>query len=302
MIFLYDAMMDWNQIATDISAATGESFQIERHSRIGGGCINSACRVEGNGQRYFVKLNRAELLDMFVAEAEGLSEMASAEAIRVPRPVVYGTAAGQAWIAMELIEFGGSSRGAMAEFGRQLAAMHQHTQAQFGWHRDNTIGSTHQPNDRQQSWLDFWRQQRLGYQLELAARHGGSGRMLSQGEKLLGSLDAFFSDYLPDASLLHGDLWSGNYAISETGEPVIFDPAVYYGDREADIAMTELFGGFGGEFYAAYNEAWPLDPGYQTRKTLYNLYHILNHFNMFGGGYGSQAESMIDRLLSEVHA
>ncbi|MDH5594042.1 MAG: fructosamine kinase family protein, partial [Gammaproteobacteria bacterium] len=112
-------------------------------------------------------------------------------------------------------------------------------------------------------------------------------------------LDGFFTDYNPVASLLHGDLWSGNYAFLKTGEPVIFDPATYYGDREADIAMTELFGGFSAEFYAEYNNCYPLDSGYKTRKTLYNLYHILNHMNMFGGGYRGQAESMINSLLAE---
>lgn len=294
--------MDLNQIAADISSATGEPFQIDHHSSIGGGCINSAYRVEGNGQAYFIKLNRADMLDMFIAEAEGLDEMANAVAIRVPRPVCTGTSRGQSWIAMEYLEFGAGSKGVMVEFARQLAALHRHSQAQFGWHRDNTIGSTQQPNEQTTDWPDFWRQHRLGYQLELATRRGASGRMLRNGEKLMTQLDDFFTDYQPVASLLHGDLWSGNYAISAAGEPVIFDPAVYYGDREADLAMTELFGGFGGDFYAAYNEAWRLDHGYQIRKTLYNLYHILNHYNMFGGGYGSQAETMIEQLLSEVHA
>jgi fructosamine-3-kinase len=109
-----------------------------------------------------------------------------------------------------------------------------------------------------------------------------------------------FADYQPMPSLLHGDLWSGNYAVTQAGEPIIFDPAVYYGDREADLAMTELFGGFSQRFYAAYNETWPLDSGYQLRKTFYNLYHILNHFNMFGGGYARQAERMIEQLLSDL--
>ena len=118
-----------------------------------------------------------------------------------------------------------------------------------------------------------------------------------KGEKLLKNLERFFIGYEPKASLLHGDLWSGNYGYLNNGEPVIFDPAVYYGDRETDIAMTELFGGFPAEFYTAYNEAWPLDKGYQQRKNLYNLYHILNHFNLFGGGYAMQAENMMDQLL-----
>jgi fructosamine-3-kinase len=193
-----------------------------------------------------------------------------------------------------------SGSNAMQTFGEQLAAMHQYSKDQFGWHRDNTIGSTHQPNKWNSNWIDFWRDQRLGFQLKLAARNGASRRLINKGEQLQDNLEGFFSDYQPVASLLHGDLWSGNYSITAEGDPVIFDPAVYYGDREADIAMTELFGGFGQDFYSAYNNVWPLDDGYKIRKTFYNLYHILNHFNLFGGGYASQAEGMLERLLVEV--
>ena len=142
-------------------------------------------------------------------------------------------------------------------------------------------------------------QGRNSIQLDLAARHGCSGHLLSRGERLLADLDVFFDDYSPEASLLHGDLWSGNYAYTSEGEPAIFDPAVYYGDREADIAMTELFGGFGAAFHAAYENAWPLDPGYRTRKTLYNLYHILNHLNLFGRSYLGRSVSLL-RELAEV--
>lgn len=292
--------MDWQKISAAISDSIGESFSIEHHRSVGGGCVNSAFRVEGTGSAFFVKLNRAELLDMFEAEAEGLAELNKPGAIRVPKPVCTGTSSGQAFIVMEDLPFGGGQRDAMQLFGRQLAEMHRHTARQFGAHRDNTIGSTHQPNNGRDDWVSFWREQRLGHQLKLASRQGASHGILDKGDSLMAHVADFFTDYQPDASLLHGDLWSGNYSILTTGEPVIFDPAVYYGDREADLAMTELFGGFGGDFYAAYNEAWPLDKGYSIRKTFYNLYHILNHFVMFGGGYGSQAEGMMDRLLSEV--
>ncbi|MDH5445508.1 MAG: fructosamine kinase family protein, partial [Gammaproteobacteria bacterium] len=279
--------MDWQNIAANISDTLGISFEIEQHSNVGGGCINSAFRVSGGGQSYFVKLNRADLLDMFVAEAEGLAELNKPAAIRVPKPVCYGTSAGQAYIVMENLPFGGGQRDAMRLFGRQLAEMHRYTADQFGWRLDNTIGATHQPNDKCDDWVSFWQEQRLGYQLKLASRQGASHRMLDKGDRLLAHVADFFTDYQPVASLLHGDLWSGNYSVLSSGEPVIFDPAVYYGDRETDLAMTELFGGFGADFYAAYNESWPLDHGYQIRKTFYNLYHIINHFVLFGGGYGS---------------
>ena len=181
-----------------------------------------------------------------------------------------------------------------------LAALHRTVAEAYGWRRDNTIGSTPQLNEWSGHWLEFLCERRIGHQLDLALRRGNK-RLSQRGEELLERMGDLFTDYTPVASLLHGDLWAGNSAATPGGEPVVFDPAVYYGDREADIAMTELFGGFGPRFYAAYNEAWPLDPGYRVRKTLYNLYHIINHFNMFGGGYGGQAERMIDQLLSELH-
>jgi fructosamine-3-kinase len=293
--------MDWYQVAKQISDATGKSFSVASHRSVGGGCINSAYVLSGGDVEYFVKLNSASQLDMFVAEAAGLDEISAANAVRVPKPVCYGTANGQAYLVMENLHMGGGGgRAAMQQFGHQLAAMHRDTQSQFGWRRDNTIGSTPQPNDLTDEWLQFWRAHRLGFQLQLAKRHGCRKSLLDKGERLMADMGGLFADHDPQPSLLHGDLWSGNYGITQDGEPVIFDPAVYFGDREADLAMTELFGGFGRTFYDAYNEAWPLDPGYRVRKTFYNLYHILNHFNLFGGGYAGQAESMTDALLSEL--
>ncbi len=169
-----------------------------------------------------------------------------------------------------------------------------------GYISGNTIGSTPQYNQRDNDWVHFWQQQRLGSQLQLAAANGYGGTLQTQGEQLLARLGEFFCDYRPQASLLHGDLWGGNAAADAKGQPVLFDPACYYGDREADIAMTELFGGFGSDFYAAYQAEFPLDAGYKTRKTLYNLYHIINHVNLFGSGYLSQANAMLGKLLAEL--
>ena len=165
---------------------------------------------------------------------------------------------------------------------------------------ENTIGSTPQHNNRHDDWVEFWRQERLGRQLQFAAGNGYGGVLQSQGEKLLERFQGFFQDYQPQASLLHGDLWGGNAAADGRGNPVMFDPACYFGDRETDIAMTELFGGFGAEFYAAYQAEYPLDAGYKVRKTLYNLYHILNHLNLFGRAYLAQANNMIEGLLAEL--
>jgi len=287
----------WDAIAQQISAATGTPFAARARDAVGGGCINSATVLQDGRQRYFVKLNDAACLAMFEAEAEGLKAIAQTRSVRVPQPVCAGTAGASAYLVLEHLDLESADARSLERLGRELAQMHRATREQFGWHRDNTIGSTPQVNTPGADWVEFWREQRLGFQLRLAARHGRD--LMRPGERLLADLGDFFRGYHPVPSLLHGDLWGGNVGACG-GQPVIFDPAVYYGDREADIAMTELFGGFSARFYQAYQETWPLDAGYKVRKTLYNLYHILNHFNLFGGGYGSQAERMIDSLLSEL--
>ena len=291
-------MTDWQSIADQIATASGGPFSPGRPQTVGGGCINRAVVLDDGQRRLFVKLNAADLVTMFEAEAAGLAEMAATDSIRVPVPVCTGVAGHESFIAMEYIELGGG-RGDAAEAGRQLAAMHRCTRERFGWDRDNTIGSTPQPNREHEDWVSFWGDQRLGFQLELAGRNGYRGRLQQRGGQLLDRFGALI-DQDPAPSLLHGDLWGGNLGYARGGEPVIFDPACYYGDRETDLAMTELFGGFGGQFRSAYEDAWPLPAGYQVRKQLYNLYHILNHLNLFGGGYLSQAEGMIDRLLAEL--
>lgn len=291
-------MSIWPRVEQAIHEATKAPFQILRHTPVGGGCINAAWRIEGQTARYFVKTNSAAGLHMFEAEAAGLAELAATRTLRVPCPLAAGITGNEAFLVLEWLDLGG--RGSAAQFGQQLVALHRVSAPRFGFNSDNSIGTTPQPNDWTDDWVVFWRDQRLGFQLELAARNGLGGSLQTQGERLMAKLEGLFDGYRPQPSLLHGDLWSGNYGYLQTGEPVIFDPAVYYGDREADMAMTELFGGFPAGFYAAYREAWPLDAGYKTRKTLYNLYHILNHANLFGGGYARQAEGMMVRLLAEL--
>ncbi len=293
-------MTPWDDIAAAIGEATAQPFAPVARQAIGGGCINEACLLSDGERRYFVKLNAAERLDMFEAERAGLEEILASASLRAPRPICHGRAGGYAYLVLEYLELGKGGRDSAVRLGRALAAMHRHLGERHGWRRDNTIGATPQPNTPDVDWLRFWRERRLGFQLELAARHGHTGRLQIRGERLLEVLPAFFSGHNPAPSLLHGDLWSGNFGVLPDGEPVIFDPAVYYGDREADLAMTELFGGFPRAFYDAYREAWPLPPEYAVRKTLYNLYHILNHLNLFGGGYLNQALGMIDALLSEA--
>ena len=292
--------MSWTAIEASITEATGRAFSASAASPITGGCINEAMRLDGSSGSYFVKLNTSGLADMFEAEAAGLAAICATGAIRAPEPVCWGENDRQSWLVMEYIEPGHAHSWSSERLGEKLAAMHRHSAAGFGWVRDNYIGQTPQPNNQRQDWVEFLSGQRLGFQLELARDNGAPGQLYDSGQRLITTLPAFFSGYQPAPSLLHGDLWGGNWACDSTGQPVIFDPAVYFGDREADLAMTELFGGFDDRFYHSYRQSWPIDPGYETRKVLYNLYHILNHFNLFGGGYAGQALGMVDRLLAEV--
>ncbi|HUG04773.1 MAG TPA: fructosamine kinase family protein [Steroidobacteraceae bacterium] len=234
------------------------------------------------------------------AEADGLARLARAGAIRVPRLLGQGATATEAFLEIEWLELRPADGASDARMGQALARLHATTGATYGLERDNAIGATPQPNAPADNWVEFWRTRRLGFQLDLAETNGYGGRLQDRGRRLLDAFPAFFVDYRPQPSLLHGDLWGGNRAMLADGTPVVYDPAVYYGDCEADIAMTQLFGGFGPRFYSAYEEAWPPVDGRATRRDLYNLYHVLNHLNLFGGGYRAQAETMIDRLLAEL--
>jgi fructosamine-3-kinase len=289
-----------NAIACAITDATGQLFRIRAQASIGGGCINAAWRVEDNGRCYFVKVNARDREAMFAAESAGLEELRVSRSVRVPAPVCHGATTRVAFLVLEYLEFGRGGDTGYEILGRQLAAVHRTTRPEFGWSRDNTIGSTPQSNRRDDDWVRFWRERRLGPQLELAAANGHRGRLQQRGERLLATLPGLLAGHEPAAALRHGDLWGGNCAFLRDGTPAIFDPAVYYGDRETDLAMTELFGGFPAGFHRAYREAYPLADGYEVRRTLYNLYHVLNHLNLFGSGYRAQAEDMIDALLSEA--
>jgi len=288
----------WRAIAEQISNHSGQPFSPDAPTGLGGGCINSAFRLTDGNRTWFVKTNSEDRLDMFEAEAAGLDALAAADAIGVPRTLCTGSTGGQSYIVMQHLELGRGSSDGWKLAGRQLATLHKESARAFGWVRSNTIGATPQHNRWEKDWIRFWRDQRLGFQLELAASNGYGGHLQSLGEQLLARFPALI-DHSPGPSLLHGDLWGGNLGFSREGDPVIYDPATYFGDREAEIAMTELFGGFSADFYAAYREAWPMDVGYTVRRELYNLYHVLNHLNLFGGGYGSQAQGMMQRLLAE---
>ncbi len=284
----------WEQIAASLAEVMDGDFSPRSLRPVGGGCINEAAVLSDGPRRVFVKTNCRSRRDMFEAEAEGLRELRASGAVRVPEVLSCGEAGEQAWIGMEYIEFGSPAVSSQSELGRRLARLHQTSRAQFGWHHDNTIGSTRQGNAWSGDWISFWREERLGFQFELAKRHG---RTFARSEEVLARIEEWFDAYTPRPSLLHGDLWSGNIGFTKAGEPVIFDPAVYYGDREAEFGIIEMFGGFSADFYRAYSRVSPLAAGFGRRKYLYLLYHQLNHFNLFGRSYAPQVQASIDCLL-----
>jgi fructosamine-3-kinase len=289
-------------LEASIGRAAGAPFAIRQARRASGDCIHSSWILESGDARYFAKTNAARFAAAFAAEGDGLGALAAA-GIRVPRPIAQGEAAGSAFLVLEHLALDpGTTPGtdvSFRELGRQLARLHAQPGDGFGWHRDNFIGLTVQSNARHASWAEFWQRERLAPQLELAARNGHGGELQSLGKRVIDAVPALLDGHAPAPSLLHGDLWSGNAGFLDDGTPVVFDPAVYYGDAEADLAMTELFGGFPASFHAGYREVRPVDEGYPLRRELYNLYHVLNHLNLFGGGYRAQAARMMERLLGE---
>jgi fructosamine-3-kinase len=263
----------------------------------GGGATTGAVLDSKTNTKYFVKSARGGL-DMLRAEYEGVKAMAETNTIQVPTPVAFGVHAGtnQAFAVFEYLEFCGG--GSQYELGVKLAQMHRHTSpdGKFGFAIDNTIGATPQPNAWMDDWADFWLEHRLGHMLKLT---GNAGLSADKVQKLREKTRELLS-HKPAPSIVHGDLWGGNKGFCKKDGnvvPVIFDPATYYGDREVDVAMTYVFGGFNGDFYDGYNSEWPLPDRWEQRKTVYNLYHILNHDVLFGGGYLRQAQGMIDQIL-----
>lgn len=286
-----------------IAAALTRLLGVRVHDaprRVSGGSIHDAFAYSTDEARLFVKVCPRASAPMLAAEASGLRALASTNTIRVPRVLAFETLEDRALLCLEWIELVAPKPITHKRLGEQLAALHACIGERHGWPSDNFIGATPQLNAQRTDWRAFFRTQRLEPQLALAARRGADRRTLERGARLCESLGAWLSDHRPQPSLLHGDLWGGNWGANPQGDPIVFDPAVYYGDRETDLAMTHLFGGFGREFYAAYEAAWPLDAGARARQPLYNLYHVLNHFNLFGGGYLAQARAMIDRLLAEA--
>ncbi len=296
--------MQEKRLSDLISAATTLPFKVDTITPIPGGSAWQTLSIDnartGTPSRIFAKVGEPEHMRIFAAEQDGLQRLhAASDSLHIPAVIARETIGEQAVLLLEWIDLHPLTPTSAAAMGEGFVALHRTTGEKFGLEVDNFIGATPQANKPDADWVTFWQHQRLVPQLQLAAKHRYPSKMISRGERLAADCAAFFSNYRPAASLLHGDLWSGNVAADEDGRPVVFDPAVYYGDREADIAMTEFFGRFPAEFYTAYNNLWRLDDGYLVRKNFYNLYHVLNHANLFSGDYVLQSEKMIERLLAE---
>jgi fructosamine-3-kinase len=291
----------WETIDRAIGQALGTPFTTRSRRSVSGGDINQSHMLlgqdgDGGDRQFFVKLNQAARLPMFEAEQLGLVTIAQTHTIGVPMPIAVGVAASSCYLVLAWLDFGRGQSQSWTQMGQQLAQLHNYPgSTAFGWSRENTIGATPQPNPWTTDWIEFWQVHRIGFQLQRAAQKGAR---FAQADRLLAAIPDLLADHSPQPSIVHGDLWSGNAAILADGTPTIFDPALYWGDREVDLAMTELFGGFPQAFYVGYGSVWPTRPGYERRKILYNLYHILNHYNLFGGGYAAQADRMIAELLN----
>ena len=286
-------------IVREIETETGFRVLPSSGKSVSGGCIHQSAifEIEGGGS-LFVKQNNSEALKLFETEFRSLEWLASTETIRVPRPFHFGEMAGTSYLVLEAISLSNpSDSDSSRKMGQALARLHSAADDRFGDDRfgadyDNFIGATPQPNPWTESWADFFTKHRLERMFQLAAKRG---KLFQDEGRLLGAVHSHLSSLDISPSLLHGDFWGGNASFDMNGDPVLFDPASYMGDREADIAFTRVFGGFGPGFYEAYRETFP-EPE-PIRETIYNLYHILNHFVLFGGGYGDRADTMIREIM-----
>ena len=276
----------WSEIVKAISEKTGQQFQLENTLSIGGGCINQAYKLVGKNKSYFVKLNTAVKVEMFAVEALGLKQMYETQTITIPQPICWGVSQSNCYLVLEYYDFGRGNQDSWRNMGRQLALMHDKgVSTRFGWQENNTIGSTPQINDWYDNWGDFFAQKRIGYQLQLARRNGGS---FANSNEAIEKIRDLLSFHCVTPALVHGDLWSGNLYYGKD-KAFFIDPAIYFGDRCIELAFTHLFGGFGQSFYAAYNEVLPIPDYFLELKDLYNIYPLLVHARLFGAQYYQSA-------------
>jgi protein-ribulosamine 3-kinase len=271
----------------------GKPVQISEIRSVGGGCINESYSINTNNGRYFIKYNSATAYPgMFEKEAAGLNILADTNAITVPEVIETAETETEAYLLLKYVQSGSPCPDFWFNFGISLAELHRHNNDKFGLDHNNYIGSLVQANEPDADFVSFFISQRIEPQLKTARNKGAFGRSeLRYFDSLFNSLNNIIPVEKP--ALLHGDLWSGNFMVSENGLPCLIDPAVYYGHRESDIAMTQLFGGFQPGFYQAYNQTWPLEKDWQHRMDIFNLYPLLVHVNLFGGGYTGQVMRII---------
>lgn len=273
--------------------------QINTITPVSGGCINHGYCVITDVGKFFLKLNTHHSDTMFKAESIALKHLKLTNTIKVPEPLDYGVlSTGEAYLILEWLDLVPANQQAQKRLGQQLAQLHLIEHQQFGFEIENTIGSTPQINDWNDDWVTFFQKHRLGYQLDLIKEKYQDTDLLRKAELLSQGLPSFFEgiDFKP--SLIHGDLWSGNFAMLEDGTPVMFDPASYFGHAEAELSIMNMFGGFTSHCFDAYHEIIPKSPGFERRQKLYQLYHYLNHYNLFGSGYRGQCLTLINDLLS----
>ncbi len=283
-----------------LSEHFGHAIEVTHTSGVGGGCINDAHRIETSEGAFFVKYNSASRYPgMFEAEAKGLILLRNSNTVYIPEVIGYGEDGDQGALVLEYIDAGIQLSDFWTHFGSGLANMHQSLSDQspqgFGLDHDNYIGSLPQQNNRQATWNDFFIVERLEAQLRIARDRGNAGKELSQMfQRLYRHLSDFFPEEHP--ALLHGDLWSGNFMVGADGQVAIIDPAVYFGHRYMDLGMSLLFGGFSNEFYEAYNETYPLEPNWKKSMDIANLYPLMVHVNLFGGGYLNSVKAVLRRF------
>ena len=288
----------WQHIQIEIQKTTDRPFTIKSRASVAGGDINQAVKIVGDRVSYFVKLNHDSNRAMFVQESVGLSALRETNSFVVPQVITAGTFNDTDYLILEYIEM--KKHGDMKLFAKALASLHLSTVSHFGFSSNNYIGRTSQINTLEKNWGRFFTEHRIAVQLGLLTKKDVSNSLTIKGKELIKKLPSYFSNHKPKPSLVHGDLWQGNYAFDQGGNPTIFDPACYYADHEVDLAMLELFGNPGHEFFETYNQYYKIGEGYSERKKIYNLYHVLNHANMFGGGYVPQTEQMIESILFEL--
>ena len=272
------------RIITQLGNALNTTITVNGESSIVGGCINNAIKINTNKGDFFVKWNTNSKANMFQTEYNGLKVLKDTNTIRIPNVLCFD----DDFLILEFIPPSNPNNAFWEVFGQKLALMHKQTHSKFGLDFDNYIGSLYQDNTQNKNWTEFFIQNRLQAQLSIG---NFSGNLLSDFDKLFQKLPNLFPNEKP--ALLHGDLWSGNFLAKNGDTPMLIDPAIYYGNREMDIAMSKLFGGFNSDFYFAYNESLPLENGWEERIQICNLYPLLVHVNLFGGAYINQVKNIL---------